>query len=119
MTANYAQRPASSRGMTPSSTQRSAAQIEADLAATRDRLATSVQALIDQVHPNRIKQRQIANVKRLANAELDNAKSLVFNARGDVRTDRVAALAGAVAGLVSFVIIVRAIVRRGRRRRGV
>ena len=96
---------------------RNAAQIEADLAATRDRLNASVQALIDQVHPNRIKQRQIDNVKRLASAELDNAKSLIFNARGDLRTDRVAALAGAAAGLVTFLIIVRKIVRRGRRGR--
>ena len=96
---------------------RNAAQIEADLAATRDRLTASVQALIDQVHPNRIKQRQIDNVKRLASAELDNAKSLIFNARGDLRTDRVAAIAGAAAGLVTFLIIVRKIVRRGRRGR--
>jgi hypothetical protein len=96
---------------------RNTAQIEADLAATRDRLTASVQALIDQVHPNRIKQRQIDNVKRLANAELDNAKSLIFNARGDLRTDRVAALAGAAAGLVTFLIIIRKIVRRGRRGR--
>jgi hypothetical protein len=96
---------------------RNAAQIEADLAATRDRLTASVQALIDQVHPNRIKQRQIDNVKRLASAELDNAKSLIFNARGDLRTDRVAALAGALAGLVTFLIIVRSVVRRGRRGR--
>jgi hypothetical protein len=96
---------------------RNTAQIEADMAATRDRLTASVQALIDQVHPNRIKQRQIDNVKRLANAELDNAKSLIFNARGDLRTDRVVALAGAAAGLVTFLIIVRKIVRRGRRGR--
>ena len=45
---------------------RTVPQIEADLGATRDRLAASVEALIDQVHPNRIKQRQIANVKRFA-----------------------------------------------------
>ena len=93
---------------------RSPSQIEADLGATRDRLAASVEALIDQVHPNRIKQRQIANVKRFANAELENAKSKVFNARGDLRTDRVALLAAAVAGVVGFLLILRAIVRRGR-----
>jgi hypothetical protein len=105
VSANYSQRT------------RNTAQIEADLAATRDRLTASVQALIDQVHPNRIKQRQIDNVKRLASAELDNAKSLIFNARGDLRTDRVAALAGAAAGLVTFLIIIRRIVRRRRRGR--
>jgi Protein of unknown function (DUF3618) len=89
-------------------------QIEADLGATRDRLAASVEALIDQVHPNRIKQRQIANVKRFANTELENAKSKIFNARGDLRTDRIAVIAAAVAGIVGFLLIIRAIVRRGR-----
>jgi len=93
---------------------RTVPQIEADLGATRDRLTASVEALIDQVHPNRIKQRQIANVKRFANTELENAKSKVFNASGDLRTDRVAVLAAAVAGIIGFLLILRAIVRRGR-----
>ena len=97
----------------PSQPTRTAAQIESDLAATRSRLAASVETLIDEVHPNRVKQRQIANVKRLANAELENAKSKVFNARGDLRTDRVAIAAGAVVGFVGFLLVIRAIVRRG------
>jgi hypothetical protein len=92
---------------------RTPSQIEADLGATRDRLATSVEALIDQVHPNRIKQRQIANVKHFANTELENAKSKIFNARGDLRTDRIAVIAAAVAGIVGFLLIIRAIARRG------
>jgi hypothetical protein len=91
---------------------RTPSQIEADLGATRDRLIASVEALIDQVHPNRIKQRQIANVKRIANTELENAKSKVFNARGDLRTGRIAAVATAVAGIVGFLLILRAIVQR-------
>jgi Protein of unknown function (DUF3618) len=91
---------------------RTPSQIEADLGATRDRLIASVEALIDQVHPNRIKQRQIANVKRIANIELENAKSKVFNARGDLRTGRVVAGAAAVAGIIGFLLILRAIVRR-------
>ena len=62
-----------------------------------------------------MKQRAIANVKQVAAAEIDNAKALVFNARGDLRTDRIALAAGAVAGFVSFLLIVRAIVRRGRK----
>ena len=81
----------SSNSSQPTRTQ---SQIEADLGATRDRLAASVQALIDQVHPNRIKQRQIANVKHFANTELENAKSKIFNARGDLRTGRIAAHCG-------------------------
>jgi Protein of unknown function (DUF3618) len=93
---------------------RTPSQIEADLGATRDRLTASVEALIDQVHPNRIKQRQIANVKRIASTELENAKSKVFNARGDLRTGRLAVVAAAIAGVVGFLLIMRAIVQRGR-----
>lgn len=94
---------------------RTTSQIEADLSATRDRLADSVSALIDQVHPNRIKQRQVAAFKELGGNAKENARSLFFNARGDLRTERIGAVAGAVAGLVSFVLIVRAIAKRGRR----
>jgi hypothetical protein len=93
---------------------RTPSQIEADLGATRDRLTASVEALIDQIHPNRIKQRQIANVKRFANAEIENAKSKVFTARGDLRIGRVAVVAAAVAGIAAFLLIMRSVVRRGR-----
>lgn len=92
---------------------RTQSQIEADLAATRSRLISSIETLIDQVHPNRIKQRTVANVKQRAADEVENAKSLVFNARGDLRTNRVLAVAGAVAGAVTFWLIVRGL--RGRR----
>jgi Protein of unknown function (DUF3618) len=94
---------------------RTTSQIEADLSATRARLAASVSALIDQVHPNRIKQRQVAEFKQLAGTARENAKSLMFNARGDLRTERIGVLAGAAAGLVVFVLIIRAIGRRSRR----
>jgi hypothetical protein len=96
------------------SSSRTKSQIEADIGATRDRLTSSVESLIDQVHPNRIKQREIAQVKALVNGELENAKALVFNARGDLRTERLAIVGGAVAGVIGFLVIIRAIVRRGR-----
>ena len=94
---------------------RSKSQIEADLGATRDRLTSSVETLIDQVHPNRIKQRSIDEAKRFGRAELENAKAIVFNARGDLRKDRLAIMAGAGAGFVGFLVIIRAIVRRGKK----
>ena len=94
---------------------RTTRQIEADLSATRARLAASVSDLIDQVHPNRIKQRQIAQFKVLGRNAKENAKSLLFNARGDLRKDRLTAVAGGLAGLVSFALIIRAIGRRARR----
>ncbi len=96
---------------------RSNSQIEADLGATRDRLTGSVQALIDQIHPNRIKQREIANVKRFAALELENLKALVFNARGDLRTERLAVLGGSAAGVTTFLLIIRAVLKRSRNAR--
>lgn len=89
-------------------------QIEADLAAARLRIARSAEEFIDQVHPNRIKQRQIDNVKQFVGNEVDAAKALVFNSRGDLRTERLIAVAGAVVGGLVFLAIVRGLVRRGR-----
>jgi hypothetical protein len=91
---------------------RSQSQIEADLNATRERLTTSVESLIDQVHPNRIKQRSILRLKEVANEYVEKAKGLVFNARGDLRTNRVAAVGGGLAGFIAFIAVIRRI--RGR-----
>ena len=88
-------------------------QIEADLAAARLRLAHAAEEFVDQVHPNRIKQRQIDSVKQFVGNEVDAGKALIFNARGDLRTNRVLAVAGAVVGGLVFLTIVRALVRRG------
>ena len=88
-------------------------QIEADLAAARRRIAHSAEEFVDQVHPNRIKQRQIDGVKQFVGNEVDAGKALIFNARGDLRTNRVLAAASAVAGGLVFLTIVRALVRRG------
>ncbi len=97
------------------SSDRTRSQIEADLGASRDRLTASLEALIDQVHPNRIKQRQVAAFKQMGENAKENAKSLLFNARGDLRTDRIGVVVGAVAGLLGFLLIVRGIARRGRK----
>lgn len=88
-------------------------QIEADLAAARLRLTNSAEEFIDQVHPTRIKQRQLDSLKQFVGNEVDAAKALVFNARGDLRTDRVLAIAGAVVGGLVFLGIIRGLVRRG------
>lgn len=99
-----------------SSERRTTSQIEADLGATRDRLTGSVESLIDLVHPNRIKTRELAGAKRFVRVELENAKSLIFNARGDLRKDRLAVAGGAVAGVISFVVVLRTVIARARKR---
>ncbi|WP_228266095.1 DUF3618 domain-containing protein [Microlunatus elymi] len=95
---------------------RTKAQIEADLAATRQRLANSIEDLIDQVHPQRVKQRQIESAKSFAKAELDYVKAQLYYPSGELRTSRLAAVGGAVAGFVTFVLVMRRIVRGGKRR---
>lgn len=97
--------------------QRTRAEIEADLAATRDRLASSIEDLIDQVHPQRVKQRQIDSARALMAAEVDNVKSQFFHANGELRTSRLAAIGGGVAGFVTFLIVIRALVRGGAKKR--
>ena len=92
---------------------RTASQIEADLAATRLRLANQLESLIDEIHPKRVKQRQVAGIKQFAHTELERARGLVFNARGDLRTNRLATAGLAAAGAVVFLLVVRALARRG------
>jgi len=96
--------------------ERDADQIEADLGAARDRLAARVEALVDRVHPKRVKQREVDGAKRLARDEVENLKALLFTARGDLRKDRLAAVGGAVAGAVTLLLVLRAVVRRHRGR---
>ena len=100
--------------MASSRPDRDADQIQADLGATRDRLAAAVEALIDQVHPQRVKQRQVTGAKRFLHTEVEKAKSLVFNARGDLRTERVSIVGGAVAGAITLLVVLRTVVRRRR-----
>jgi hypothetical protein len=57
----------------------------------------------------------VAAFKQMGRNAKENAKSLLFNARGDLRRDRIGVLVGAVAGFLAFVLIVRGIARRGRK----
>ncbi len=105
---------ASDSASEPSQPTRNQAQIEADVTAARHRLANSMESLIDEVHPNRIKQRQIDKVKTFVDTEVETAKSLLFNARGDLRKDRVVMIAAAAVGAIAFVLIVRSLTGRGK-----
>ncbi|SEQ03112.1 DUF3618 domain-containing protein [Microlunatus flavus] len=98
----------------PSLTGRTKSQIEADLGATRDRLAASVSGLIDEVHPTRIKQRTVGRLRAELQARLDDVRAYFFNARGDVRTDHVLSAGGVAAGTLTLILGVRALLRRRR-----
>ena len=72
---------------------RTPAQIEADIVATRARLAGTVDAIADKVKP--------ANVARRG---VDAAKAQVVDERGQLRPERVAAIAVAVAAIVGLLL---------------
>jgi len=88
---------------------RTKSEIEAEIAAARQRLASSVEGLINQVHPKAVVQRGIDDARIFAAAEVANAKSQVVDDNGDLRTDRLLLLGGAIAGVVTFVLLLRAI----------
>ena len=73
--------------------ERTPAEIEADIERTRARLAGTVDAIADRVKP--------ANVARRG---VDSAKAQVVDDQGNLRTQRVAVLAAAVAGAVGLVL---------------
>lgn len=90
---------------------RTTQQIEAEIAAARQRLAANVEGLINQVHPKAVVQRSIDDARTFAATEYANAKAQVVDRNGDLRLDRVGLLAGAVVGSITFVWLVRSILR--------
>jgi hypothetical protein len=102
--------------MADQSSHRSRSQIEADLAATRARLSANLEALIGQVHPKTVKQRQVTNLKTLVSSEINNVTAGFRNENGDWRIDRLAMIAGSVVGTVVVVVVLRAIVHRGKKK---
>ncbi len=91
---------------------RSKAEIEAELAAARDRVAENLASLIGMVSPKAIVASSVADARTLAEDSLAQAKAQVIDPTGRVRTERVLLAAVAAAGAVAFVLIVRGIVRR-------
>jgi hypothetical protein len=82
---------------------RSAAEIEADLAATRERLAETVDSLAARVQP-----------RVLASRGADRAKLTVMTPDGTLRTERLIRLGVAVTGVVGALTLLRYLMRRSR-----
>ena len=91
---------------------RTIADIEAEIIAAREDLAANIAALVDQVHPKAVARRGIASAQDFVGVQSARVRSQLLDGDGAVRANRVAVLGGAVAGLLAFIIIVRAIVRR-------
>lgn len=80
---------------------RTAEQIEADIAATRERLASTVDELVDRANPKNVALRQV-----------EQARSQVFDEQGQLRTQKIVAVAGAVVGVVGVLLVIRRLVGR-------
>lgn len=78
------------------SAQRDPDDIVADIEATRDHLAGTVDAIVDRVNP-----------KNVARRTLDSVKSHFVDDSGSVRAEKVAPVVGAVVGVVALVVALR------------
>ena len=86
-------------------------EIEAEIEAARRRLAASVEGLIGQVHPKAIVAHTVADARAFAEGSFEQARAQIVDERGRVRSDRVALLAAAAGGAVTFMLILRSILR--------
>ena len=80
---------------------RTAEQIEADIAATRARLASTVDELVDRASPKNVAKRQV-----------EQAKAQVFDERGQLRTQKLVAVGGAAVGVLAVLLLIRRLVGR-------
>ncbi len=86
--------------------ERSMKEIEADLAATRTRMARTVDELAYRVSPETLKTKAVTSLK-------DKANEAAFDENGDVRLDRVATVLGAIAGTTLLLGLLRRAFYRG------
>ncbi len=91
---------------------RSTADIESEIAAARARLASNVEGLITQVHPQAVKTRALNDAKDFAAGEINSARSQFVDDLGNYKWDRIAYLAAAVVGTVAFMGVLKSIFRR-------
>ena len=73
-------------------------EIAADLAATRERLAGTIDQLVYRTKPKTIAQRQVASTK-----------ASFYDDEGSLKTTKLVAIAGVVIGVVAAIVVIRKI----------
>ena len=91
---------------------RSKEQIQAEIAAARERLASNVEGLITQAHPKAVAARTVQDAKACAAGEFEAAKAQFVHVDGSPKTNRIAALAVAAVGTIAFLVVVRGLAGR-------
>jgi Protein of unknown function (DUF3618) len=75
---------------------RSPRELEDEIETTRDRLADTLDELLFRIKPKTVVQRQV-----------QETKAHFVDSQGNLRTEKVAAVAGAAVGLVTLFVVVR------------
>lgn len=103
---------------TATSAPRTKAEIEAELAAAFEKLSADVASFIGEVHPKAIVDRTVEDARDFAAEKVSDAKvafagvkEQFTDADGSIRPDRLGWLAAAVGGTVTFVVLVRSILK--------
>ncbi|MDO5286620.1 MAG: DUF3618 domain-containing protein [Actinomycetia bacterium] len=97
----------------PSKRDRTTQEILRDIDAATARLAGNVAGLVAEVHPKAVVNRTVVDAKHFAAEQYEYAKTQVKDEYG-WRVDRLAVAAGAAAGLLTFLLVVRSVNKRRR-----
>ena len=92
----------------PAANDAATADIEAEIAAARDRLAENVAELVERIHPRAVLRNSIADARSFVAEEARQISEQFVDENG-LRTSRVVLAAAAVAGAVGFVVIIRSL----------
>ncbi len=93
--------------------ERTNAQIENDLANAKRRLFENLDGLVTEVHPQAVAHHVKEEAKSFAETQFEQAKEQIKDEYG-WRVDRFIVVGGAVLGVVTFLLVVRALTNRGR-----
>lgn len=88
----------------PKDDSRSPDEIEAEIEQTRERLAGTVNEIAERVKPANVIRRKTDGVRRVASSGIDLARTQVVDTRGNVRTERVAALGAAAVAAFGLMV---------------
>lgn len=91
--------------------ERTLTEIQADIDRAQRQIEDSLAGLIGEFHPKAVVHRTVEDAKAFAGEQLTSAKSQVKDQYG-WRLDRVALIAGAAVGVLTFVLAVRALGKR-------
>ena len=97
----------------PNQRERTTQEILRDLEAATARLSENVTALVTETHPKAVVNRTVIDARHFAEEQFQQAKTQIRDEYG-WRVDRIAVVAGAAVGVVTFLLVVRSLTRRRR-----